>query len=255
MPTLEGGLDGLRGNFDGYSVYKMRGVDKVVVRKSSGHSKDKINKDPRLDIFRHSGLEFGGRALAAKYLMHALRFHQPLADYSIAGPLIALMKPVQALDGVSELGKRNVLLSQHAHYLNGFSLNRNNAFDNVIRYPVVAAIDRATRAATVKVPPLIPDINFHAPVKHPYYSIRLALGVVPDIVHKGDQYEPVHSAYDLACAVYVDSPWLLLPKGSEALELTIQHDQVPPDEHFTLVLSVGIRYGTLDAAGHIKQVP
>lgn len=256
MGTVDGGLgDGLRGKFDGLSFYKMRGVDKTIVRKSGGHSKDKIKYDPDLELFRRAGAEFGGRAVAAKFIMGALHFHKPLADYNIAGPLIALMKPVQVRDLVSELGERNVYLSANAHYLKGFSLNRKNPFDSVIRYPVMGILNREALEASVHFPELIPQVNFIPPVNHPYYSLRVGLGVVPDIVRKPDRYVPVHPGYSTSCAVYVDTEWLPLLQGAPASEVKIQYDLRPPDNNFTLVLTVGIRYGILKEVNRIRQVP
>lgn len=256
MGTVDGGLgDGLRGKFDGLSFYKMRGVDKTVVRKSGGHSKDKIKNDPNLDQFRRAGSEFGGRAVAAKFIMGALYFHKPLADYNIAGPLIALMKPVQERDLVSEWGDRNIFLSAHAHYLKGFSLNRKNAFDSVIRYPVTAIVNREGLNASVRFPELIPQVNFIPPVNHPYYSLRVGLGVVPDIVRERDRYVPVHPDYSSICAVYADTEWLPVLQSAEPREVKIQYDQRPPDNNFTLVLTVGIRYGIVEDINRISQAP
>lgn len=256
MGTIDGCLGGgLRGKFDGLSIYKMRGVDKVIVRKSAGHSKENIKKDPRLERFRLAGSEFGGRAAAAKYLMQALIFHKGLADYNIAGPLISLMKPVQELDTTSDFGKRNIILSSHAHYLKEFSLNRAHTFDSVIRFPVTGAINREALTATVKFPELIPGINFIPPVDHPYYSLRIALGVVPDIVHKPFRYEPTHIDFPTTCADHVDSEWFPLLQRAAPLELSIQHAFNPPNEHFTLVLTVGIRYGILKGVNVIDQAP
>jgi hypothetical protein len=256
MGTIDGGLgEGLRGKFDGLSFYKMRGVDKTVVRKSGGHSKDKIKYDPDLDQFRRAGSEFGGRAVAAKFIMRALYYHKPLADYNIAGPLIALMKPVQERDLMSELGARNVYLSANAQYLKGFSLNRQHPFDSVIRYPVTGTLNREELNASVQFPELIPQVNFIPPVTLPYYSLRIGLGVVPDIVRDPKRYVPVHPDYSSICAVYADTAWLPLLQEAEAREVKIQYDLRPPDNNFTLVLTVGIRYGIVKDINQIRQAP
>lgn len=256
MATSEGGLgDGLRGNIDGLSFYKMRGVKKTVVRRSSGHTKKKIKSNPDLAGFKRAGEEFAGRALMSKYLMGALIHQKPLADYNIAGPFTALMRPVQKLDLVSRNGKRSIFLSQQMHYLKGFSLNENHPFDSVIRFPVTATVSRETLSAKVTIPELIPDINFVPPVRHPYYAIRVSIAVVPDVIYNKDRYTPVHRDYPQLCADHVDTQWFSLQEGSGAMEVDIQSGIIPPDTNFTLVLAVGIRYGELKTLHHIGQVP
>jgi hypothetical protein len=246
---------GLSGAVDGLSFYKMRGVDKTIVRRSSGHTKEKVKNDPKLDLVRRETSEFGGRAKASKYLMQALHVQKPMADYNIAGPLTALMKPLQELDTTIEYSKRGIFLSAHPHFIKGFSLNRNHPFDSVIRYPVTATIDRETLAAKVYFPELIPAINFVPPVNHPYYALRVSLGIVPDIVYNRTSYGPVHVEYPENCFVYRDTNWFPLLKGSAAMEVELSHDFFPPDTNFTLVLAVGILYGVLKGDNDIDQAP
>lgn len=255
MAFAEGGLgDGLRGNIDGLSFYKMKGVKKTVVRRSSGHTKDQIKNNPDLHRFKKAGEEFAGRAYMSKFLMRALTFQKPLADYNISGPLTALMKPVQELDTISRNGKRNISLSQHAHFIKGFSLNKNHPFDTVIRFPVTGIPDKETLSAKVFIPQLMPGINFAPPVNHPYYAFRVTLAVVPDIIYNDNRYTPSHLDYRENCAVYVDSEWFSLQEGSAAQEIDISTHILPPDMHFTLVLAVGIFYGELKGLNIIKQV-
>ena len=255
MASIEGFGEGFRGKLEGFSFYKMRGTNKVVVRKAGGHTKEKIKKDPKLDKFRRAESEFGGRAKAAKYLMHAMIFHKPLADYNIAGPLTALLKPIQESDATSDYGERGVRLTTHAHYLRGFSLNKNHTLDSVVTHPVTCVIDRGSLAATVYFPELIPLINFNPPVDHPYYSFTVALAVVPDIVRGSHQYEPTHEDYPVQCAVYTSTAWFPLLERADPVEVAIKHDFQPPNEHFTLVLTVGIRYGILKGTDLIEQAP
>lgn len=256
MATVEGGFgENFRGRLDGFSFYKMKGVEKTIIRKSSGHTKEQIENDPNLKAFRKAGAEFGGRALAGKYLMRALDAHKPVADHNIAGPLTALMRPVQLLDKTSRSGQRNIILSAHPHFLKGFSLNRKHPFDSVIRFPVNCSLERDTMTASVYFPELIPGINFVPPVDYPYYSLRVTLALVPDIVYDGNRYVPVHPDYPEFSATYVDTEWFSLMEGSAAKEVNIQNKVVTPDEHFTLVLAVGIRYGVLKEVNKIKQAP
>lgn len=256
MATAEGGLgDGLKGNIDGLSFYKMKGVKKTVVRRSSGHTKDQLKNDPNLQQFKQEGAEFAGRACMSKFLMRALTFQKPMADYNISGPLTALMKSVQKLDKVHGRGERNIPLSEHPWFIKGFSLNKNHPFDSVIRFPVTGIVDRETLSAKVYIPQMMPGINFAPPVNHPYYAFRVSLAVVPDIVFAQGRYEPSHRSYSENSATCVNSQWFSLQEGSPAQEIEINVNAIPPDIYFTLVLSVGVYYGELKALNKIAQVP
>lgn len=101
-----------------------------------------------------------------------------LADFNIAGPLNALMKPVQEMDTAGKWGQRNVLLSSGRHLLEGFSLNKNNPFDTLVRTPLKFDVNRLDVSASVSIPALMPLVNFF-PASKPYCSIIAVLGVVP----------------------------------------------------------------------------
>lgn len=256
MAKMVGGLgDGLRGKLGGLSFYKMRGVDRPIVRESGGHTKKKVKRDPDLDLFRRAGSEFGGRAKMGGFIMRALTFQKPMADYNLAGPLSALMKPIQEQDRISSLGQRNIYLSEYPHYIKGFSLNRNHPFDTVIRFPVTGIIDRETLSATVTFPELMPDINFFPAANHPYYGLRISLGFVPDVVFNYDRFTPIHRDYAGTNAEYADSQWYSLQQGSPSVTIEVKVNTIPPDTNFTLILGVGICYGELKALNDIDRVP
>jgi hypothetical protein len=258
MAKIIGGLgDALRGSIGDLSFYKMRGVKDTVVRTKGGFTKERIKTDPKLERLRLAESEFGGRAKAGKYIMQALMFQKPMADYNIAGPLTKLLLPVQNLDTEGDLGKRGILLSLAPHVIKGFSLNRNNMLDSVIRYPVTYSLSRETASAIVNIPELVPDINFFVPdpIKYPYYRICVSLGLVPDIVYKVDEYRPTHTDYmdKKPRAIYTE--WFPRLQGSSSQVLAINYDWTPPDTHFTLVLAVGIQYGELEGVNNIQRAP
>lgn len=257
MAKIVAGLGlGIVGSIDDLSIYKMRGVDKPVVRRKGGPSKEKIETDPELRQVRNNISEFGGRAKATKGIMHALVFQKPLADHNIAGPLNALMIPVQHMDTVGDWGQRNVRLSAYPHILNGFSLNRSNTFDSTVRFPVANTLDRETATAIVDIPELIPDISFFAPEKYPWFSIIVTLGIVPDIIYTGgglNKYAATHVGYHNYPTLQADTGWHPVMQGAPATTLEVKYNTFPPDEHFTLVLSIGVKYGTQYNAHEIRQ--
>lgn len=246
---------GIVGTIDDLSIYKMRGVDQPIIRRKGGPSKEKIKTDPNLHRVRKAISEFGGRAKASKWIMHALTFQKPLADHNIAGRLNALMVPVQNMDPEGDLGERAVCLSAYPQVLNGFSLNRSNPFDSTVRFPVEYTLSRETATATVQLPELIPGISFFAPEKYPWFSVLVTLGVVGDIVYKGGllPYELTHVGYHRIATLQTDTGWHPVTQGAPATTLELKYTTFPPDDHFTLVLAIGVRYGTQYDVHDIRQ--
>jgi hypothetical protein len=256
MAKIIGGIaEALRGSIDGVSFYKMRGVEGTIVRAKGGFTKERIKTDPKLERLRLAESEFGARAKASKHLMRALVYQKPMADYNIAGPLTKLLLPIQELDLVNDLGKRGVPLSIRPQLMKGFSLNRNNTLDSVIRYPLTSTLSRETGIGTTSIPQLVPDINFFvpAPVKYPYYRFCLSLGAVPDIVYADNAYLPVkYPDTNLDKGPWVVfSPWFSRLEGSLAQEMSVQCDPLPADGLYSLLLGFGIQYGELKGMNNI----
>lgn len=274
---MKGGLgDGLKGSLGGLSYYKMRGVEETIVREPGGASKEKIEKDPNLHMIRRNNAEFSGRSTAGKWIRKVIQAQLPMADYNISGPLASLLKVVQKLDSKGDKGKRTIPLSANPLVIKGFSLNKKNLFDSVVRSPVDYAISRETGSARVQIPVLTPAINLFTPDHYAMFRLVIAWGVVPDFYPDGrkDQtynispgtvpemtfydkirYYPSHQAYDNIPTEEFRSDWYPVSKGAPAMykELTLR--VFPPDTDFTLVLSIGICYGIMEAADYVRQAP
>ncbi|MDF2192415.1 hypothetical protein [Paraflavitalea sp. CAU 1676] len=266
----------LDGSLGGLSYYKMRGVDGVVVREKGGPSKEKIKTHPNLHLVRRSNAEFGGRSTAGKWIRKVLDAQLPMADYNISGPLAALLKAVQVLDTKGNLGKRCVRLSVNPVIIKGFPLNRKNFFDSVVRIPVDYAISRETGSARVQIPALLPAINLFTPHNYAMFQLVVAWGMVPDLYPDGrkdqsynishdtatDQtffdkirYFPSQQGYDKIPNEVFKSDWYPITKGSPAIDTELTLRVLPPDTDFTLVLSIGICYGIMEAADYVRQAP
>src|SRR5689334_12225242 len=174
MGKLTSGLS-FTGSLSNLSAYKMRGHDGIIVRTKGGPSKEKIKDSPSFAMTRRNNMEFGGRSTAASWIMLGMHPHKSLADYNIAGPLQAMLKPIQELDNESEFGKRAVCISKNPKLLEGFSLNRKTMFDSVIRSPLHAQLSKEVSSAMVSVPALTSGINFFASPYYPVFCISLTL--------------------------------------------------------------------------------
>lgn len=277
MAKMQEGLgDGLRGSLGGLSFYKMRGVEGTIVREKGGPSKEKIKKDPELHKVRRNNAEFSGRSTAGKWIRRVLHTMLPMADYNISGPLASLLQVVQKLDSEGDKGKRTTRLSANPLVIKGFSLNKKNLFDSVVRSPVDYSISRETGTVRVQIPPLMPAINLFTPNNYAMFRLVIAWGVVPDLYPDGrkDQtynimtapeaektffdkirYYPSNKAYDNIPVEVFKSDWYPIVKGAPAIDKELTLRVFPPDTDFTLVLSIGICYGIMQSADYVRQAP
>lgn len=238
-----------------FSYYKMRGVDAPIVRSKGGASKEKIKTHERFEHTRRLNAEFGGRAAASKRIMHMLWPQKSLADYNIAGPLNALLKPVQALDDQSQLGQRNILLSHHPGILTGFSLNRKTTFDSIVRTHLSWSFTDDGLGASISIPALQPGIQLFVPPPQPaMFAFLMVLGIVPDLFYIPNGYRPLHEAYDDAVPIITSSPWFPVLEGSAPVHLTLPYPFQPPDENYSMLLSIGICFGRMRNANTVEQV-
>ena len=189
MGKLESELQ-FTGPIGNLSAYRMRGVDKIIIRKKGGASREKIRNSPEFERTRLHNKEFSGRAQGVRWMRWALQPLLPVADHNICGPLNRLMKYVQYRDEVSPIGERTIAFSKHASLLEGFSLNRYTDLDTMVKGPLRYSLSRKTYSAKIDIPALIPGRNFSPSNEHPLFCITAALAAVPDLYHMDSGYKP-----------------------------------------------------------------
>jgi hypothetical protein len=237
----------ITGSLGNLSFYKMRGVDGIVVRQKGGAPREYVKNSPTFKVPRLYMSEFGGCSKMGKevrFMMHPVR---KLSDYNFSGFINKALKIVQKQDGAGELGQRSIMLSKHPTLLAGFQLNKNTTFDSVVRTPISYTVDRKTLSARVSIPALLRDINFHPNNKHARFRIDVSLGIVPDFTFDPGKgvYKPAAWYTEMFAPKNVSSPWYPALKGSPATSLEIAlTNQVPGDEGYSLMLTVGVRYGS-----------
>src|SRR3979490_2115183 len=103
MAKLEPGF-GFLGGMSNVSAYKRKDMEGIILRRKGGPSKKKIKTHESFVVTRKNNEEFGGRSSASKWIRRTLLPLKPLSDYNIAGPINALLKPIQEMDSLSEFG-------------------------------------------------------------------------------------------------------------------------------------------------------
>lgn len=240
----------ITGTFGKISVYKMRGIERPIVRTKGGASREKINKSPRFALTRMNNQEFGDASHAASAIRLGLLHVRHLSDYNFSPRLSGMCRKIMKLDESHPLGYRKVIFSKHRHLLDGFSLNKTTLFDSVIRHPLACNIDRENGSVMVSIPPLAPDFNLFLPWTLSMYRIVVGLGILED----GMGYAGISTqgGKDPIYAQPVYTHWLINTQPTENFTLTTQASK--PEKlsaSQTLIVSVGIEIGVPGVGGEI----
>lgn len=243
------------GSFDNISFYKIRGQSGLYARTKGGPTKEQFKNGENFAGHRKRSAEFGGRSATTKWIMKMLHPIKPLKDHNFTGSLNALLIPAQATDKEHEPGRRSVLLTNCPSLLEGFSLNKENIFESMVKAPVTCNVSRETLSAEVIIPALMPGINFKPHAKHQLYSFQVVLGVVPDHSFGGSgYYSRANMSVDKVEPVLAESKWFHSVEGSEAQRFDLKLDLPQFNKNCTHIVAIGIRYGSLAGADNVKQV-
>jgi hypothetical protein len=177
-----------------------------------------------------------------------------VADFNLSSVLCSVAKNIQKMDTVNPVGERNLFLSHYRQYLTGFDFNRANRFDSVLRILLQWNITRDTQTAVVDIPNFGCSLGLYLPGKYSMFRIAISLGVATDLQLNPQKngYEHVHPKltmpYQPATTVWYSSQ-ATVPEQQLKLDIS----ETPSDfcDADTLILSVAIEFGELDAFGNL----
>jgi hypothetical protein len=258
MATLKG-LD-ITGPLGNLSIYEIRGVDKKIVRQKGGPDRRDVLHGENFSNTRRHHREFTAVTLAAQHVrwtFHSLR--DLSGGFNFTGPINALIRLVQKQDGLSEWGTRNIVLSRYPDVLRGFPLNKVNLFDTIVRTTLVWSLDRRTRTARVEIPALMRRVNFLPQDDHALFRFEISMGMAPDFTYDHDRKEFLPPKWygglnNGTGTLKAETPWYPAKQGCPSSTLEIVLDRTPEDEAYTLVLTIGIRFGALYGDSIVKEV-
>jgi len=183
----------MSGSIQGVSFYTLKGSDKVIMRTKGGATKKQIANSPKFENTRKQNMEFGGCSKFGAKTRKAFGGLHRLADYNVTPVLNGMGKSLMKLDTVSEVGKRNLKLTENKDILEGFNFNRNYPFNTVVRISPQWVLDRDNIQATVTVPRINTDIDLLNIQKLPFFRLMVAIGTVSDLAYNGakNEYKPL----------------------------------------------------------------
>ena len=241
-------------NLGDMSIYKLRGVNKLIIRGKGGANDRKIKTAPEFETVRLGNNEFGGCAKAGSKIYKCLRPIKHLADHHFMGGIQKICTTIRDMDTAHFLGQRSILFSQHSQIMPGYSLNKEITFDSVIKYSPALTISRANLRATLSFPGLYPKINMTNPWNQHYFRFVSLLGIVPDMIHTPEGYKPANEA--VTCNSVKDvSEWFFTANvcPERIVSLIFGADSFL-DANGSLIVSVGIEFGNVGYNGLIKPV-
>jgi hypothetical protein len=85
------------------------------------------------------------------------------------------------------------------------------------------------------------------------FSIAATLGVIPDLHFNDFKYRPSEEGHEKMTPVAAETSWLPVQAGLSATTLQLKIETIPPDQGFSLMLAIGIRYGAMITHTEIIQ--
>ncbi|MFZ4727006.1 MAG: hypothetical protein ACOYMD_16340, partial [Paludibacter sp.] len=206
---------------------------------------------------RESGTEWSGCTKAVSAMRRALEPILRLADYNVMGGLNAVCKKIQCMDTKHEKGKRNVLVTENQHFLTDFDFNKTNPFNRVIRVQPTWQINRETVSATVTIPEFNPTEHLVSPNKLPFMRFVILLGVTTNVRYdeNSKSYAPDNQQL-LGYRKETHTAWNPVKRAlpEQTLEVQIENIATYLTDNDTLLLAVGVEFGTVGADGEGEAV-
>ena len=151
MAKLKGILN-ITGKLEDLSLYKMRGVDDIIVRRKGGPTKDMIKKSASCIRIRENNTEFSTCSTMGREIRSHLQITSNSSDYNSSGRLNGLMMQILKKDDQNYRGERGIWLSKNRPMLDGFDFGKMNTFNNVVKKLPEVKLDRDQITTRIYIP-------------------------------------------------------------------------------------------------------
>jgi len=251
MATLNEGLE-ITGSIGNLSAYKIRGSDKIIVRRKGGPKRKQVLNSKKFERTRENMKEFQGVGMAVKAIRSPLIHVKRLAEHNFTSTLTRICKKIQVLDHAAENGRRGIYLSRHRYMLAGFRLNKQYPFVSIVTGPIDVSLNRESKSAMIQLPQLIEGVNLNIPWKRPLFRFCMSLGIVPDVIHDSKDYNNYPAEWAVA---KLDTAWYLATEPFEPQTLKLKLDvRGAIKDSQTLVFAIGIEMGAPGVSGQVEEV-
>ncbi len=259
MAIIKGAFQ-MEGGIRGMSFYTIAGSDKVVMRTKGGPTARRLRYGKEFEKVRKHQTEWAACILFSKGLRYALRENYRLADYNVSPVWNGIGKKLFNLDKENAVGERHLRLSVYRDALEGFSLNRNYTFNNVMRAIPQLEVDKEKLTASVQFPRINTGNDLLNVQKLPYFRLIVSMGIISDIICNPektyDKYVPETGAWN-GVSYSTTTEWFSANDIIPEQTIHVRFEEGIPEERTdrdTVLVSVGIEFGTTAFGGTIEAV-
>ncbi len=237
----------------GFRVYKIRGVDKTIVARKGGPTKDQVKTSPNYAQLRKNQQEFGLASAVSKQIR--LSFSEQLnsiCESYLSGKLTAKLRTLMQQQS-GQIGQRAFLPSIDGALLKGFNFNAASKFHEIFKGKFLVRQGQQRGHLIFHFPSFVPEQELAPAAKATHFKLFTHLVSVSDFIFDKDtlQYNAIdlhnHGLYQTEESPM--SPILRIP-----LEPMTFHISLVPEQQFekgcALVLLVGIKFYSLTKKGY-----
>ena len=257
MAFLKGVLQ-VTGSIKGVSFYTPVGSDKVIMRTKGGASKDRIATGAEFEGLRKHQVEWAGCVEFARAARGAVGELYRLADYNLSPVWTGLAKKLIKLDTKSDIGKRNIKLTNFKQALEGFNLNKKNPITSVLGVSPRFEIHRDALEAIVTFPRINTQVDLLNFQRLPYFRLLICLGGISDVMYNPGPIRNYEAENPKLQGMFVSniSKWHSTNDIIPSHTMTVKFDentQSMMSNDISLILSIGVEFGNHCFGGGISE--
>ena len=252
MAKLKGLLN-ITGKLEDLSMYKMHGVDEIVVRRKGGPTKNMIKNSDSCIRIRENNTEFSTCSAMGREIRDNLQINTYSSDYSSSGKLNALMMQMLKKDEHHDRGMRGICLSQNREMLDGFDFGKNQSFNNVVKKLPEVVVEREQLKARIRIPETHGENHLYNFPGKSWMRYEIRFAIISDMQYNAEREKAV-PVNELCHGIraYYESEWIpakgVIP-GQEVVLSVAEQAGGKLCENDSLVVSVTLHYGDVGVDG------
>jgi hypothetical protein len=225
MPKQISPIVKLKGAIDDISFYKSQ--DGFMARQKTSISAERMKTDPKFDLTRRAGQEFGASGKAGKMFRDVwITELNKARDNRVTSRVTQVMVAVLQSDPISDLGERRVE-NGDCTLLKGFEFNIGVPFAACVKAQFPYTINRSTGQIAVNLVSHVPRLEIAAPENASHYNIFAAAAAI----------DFATGQFSITRASSASIPWDNDPTTASVLQMA-----VIPDTPLPIFLLLGVEF-------------
>jgi hypothetical protein len=225
MPKQISPIIKLKGAIDDISFYKSQ--DGFMARQKTSISAERIKTDPKFDLTRRAGQEFGAGGKAGKLFRDVwINELNKARDNRVTSRVTQIMVAILQSDPVSDLGFRRVE-NGDLTLLKGFEFNIGVTFAAAVKTQFPFIIDRLSGQVSINLASHIPRLEIAAPENATHYNFFAAAAAI----------DFATGEYSITRQNSANLPWDNTPTTASVLQMAVL-----PNTQLPIFLLLGVEF-------------